>query len=116
MKTTKRTLVGLAIAAAMGTSSFAHANTTSSIRGHITGPNGEDAAGTTVVITHVASGTSKTVTVNEAGIFTAQGLRVGGPYKVVIDSDVYRDAIVDNVFLSLGDTYLGKDSVYDSHC
>ena len=105
MKTTKRTLLGLAIAAAMGTSSFAHANTTSSIRGHITGPNGEDAAGTTVVITHVASGTSKTVTVNEAGIFTAQGLRVGGPYKVVIDSDVYRDAIVDNVFLSLGDTY-----------
>lgn len=104
MKTTKRTLLGLAVAAAMGTATYAHA-TTSSIRGNVTGPDGEAATGTKVIITHVGSGTTKTVTVNEAGLFTAQGLRVGGPYKVVIDSDVHRDATVNNVFLSLGDTY-----------
>lgn len=105
MKSTKRTLLGLTIAAALGTATYANANTTSAIRGNITGPQGQAAAGTKVVITHVGSGTTKTVTVNDAGQFTAQGLRVGGPYKIMIDSDQFRDATVNNVFLSLGDTY-----------
>jgi len=105
MKSTKRTLLGLAIAAAMGTATYAHANTTSSIRGNVTGPQGQAAAGTKVVITHIGSGTKKTVTVNEAGVFTAKGLRVGGPYQIVIDSDTFRDTTINDVFLSLGETY-----------
>ena len=106
MKKTKCTLLGLAIATAVGTASFAHANTTTSaIRGHITGPQGQAAAGSRIVITHVASGTSKTVIVNEAGIFSAQGLRVGGPYRVVVDSDIFKDATINDIFLILGDTY-----------
>ena len=62
MNSTKRTLLGLAVAAALGSAGFANANTTTSaIRGQITGPQGQAAAGTKVVITHVGSGTSKTV-------------------------------------------------------
>ncbi len=106
MNSTKRTLLGLAVAAALGSAGFANANTTTSaIRGQITGPQGQAAAGTKVVITHVGSGTSKTVMVNEAGLFSAQGLRVGGPYRVVLDSDNFKDATINDVFLNLGDTY-----------
>jgi len=102
----KRTAAASAVALALSiTAPMANANTTSTIRGTITSPTGEVAAGTKVVITHLGSGTKKTVTVNESGIFTAQSLRVGGPYRIFIDSDQYKDKTIDNVFLSLGDVY-----------
>ena len=68
-------------------------------------PVGEAAAGTKVIILHVPSGTSRTVVTNESGSFVASGLRVGGPYKVIVDSDTYNDETVNDVFLQLGDTY-----------
>ena len=50
---------------ALGSSATIQANTTSSaIKGQITGPQGNAAAGTVVTITHVPSGTTKQVTVN----------------------------------------------------
>ncbi len=79
--------------------------TTSAIKGQIAGPQGNPAPGTKITITHVPSGTTKTATVNNAGIFVAQGLRVGGPYTVVIDSDKFEDATVSDIFLTLGETY-----------
>lgn len=106
MKTTKRTLLGVAVAAALGTAGFANANTgqSSAMRGTIVGPQGNPAAASTITIIHEPSGTVKKVSVNENGLFTARGLRVGGPYRVIIASDKFQGQIIENVFLDLNDT------------
>lgn len=94
----------MAVAVALS-SSYAMAETSSAIRGRISNPEGAAAAGTKVIILHVPSGTSRTVVTNETGNFVASGLRVGGPYKVIVDSETYSDETVNDVFLQLGDTY-----------
>lgn len=96
----------LAMAVALGLSlpQLAYANTSSALRGVITTPQGTAAAGTKVVIVHVPTGTRSAVVVNEAGLFNAVGLRVGGPYRVEVDSDVYADQTFNDIFLSLGET------------
>jgi len=82
------------------------ANTTSAgIKGQVVGPQGNAAAGTKVTITHIPSGTTKTAVVNQSGSFAAKGLRVGGPYKVEVDSDRFEDTELTDVFLTLGETY-----------
>lgn len=82
------------------------ANTTSAgVKGQVVGPQGNAAAGTKVTITHVPSGTTKTTLVNQSGSFSAKGLRVGGPYKIEIDSEIFEDREVTDVFLTLGETY-----------
>ncbi|MBQ4857663.1 TonB-dependent receptor [Pseudoalteromonas sp. MMG007] len=102
----RKTALSLAIAACVGVSGAAMANeTTSAIKGQVTGPNGNPAAGTKVTILHVPSGSVKTTEVNDAGYFTAKGLRVGGPYKVVVDSDVYADQEFNNIILNIGNDY-----------
>ena len=88
----RKTALSLAIAACVGVSGAALANeTTSAIKGQIKGPNGNPAAGTKITIVHLPSGSTKTTETNDAGYFTAKGLRVGGPYRVVVDSDVFAD-------------------------
>jgi len=95
-----------AVILALGLSTSVMANTTSSgVKGQITGPNGNPAAGTVVTITHVPSGSTKTAVVNESGIFASKGLRVGGPYKIVIDSNEFEDTELNDIFLTLGETY-----------
>lgn len=82
------------------------ANTTSSgIKGQVVGPKGNAAVGTKITITHIPSGTTKTALVNQSGGFSAKGLRVGGPYKIVINSDAFEDTELTNVFLTLSETY-----------
>ncbi|OUR62183.1 cell envelope biogenesis protein OmpA [Colwellia sp. 39_35_sub15_T18] len=77
--------------------------TTSAVKGQIVGPQGNAAVGTEVTILHVPSGTTKTAVVNSSGSFTAKGLRVGGPYKITVDSDKFADSILEDVFLNLGE-------------
>ncbi|WP_111978420.1 TonB-dependent receptor [Algibacillus agarilyticus] len=101
-----KTLLSLAVTAGLGLSQVAVANDTSSaIKGQISTPAGTPAAGTIIKIVHVPSQSTKTTTVNEAGTFVAKGLRVGGPYKITVDSDKYKDQQIKGVFLSLGKTY-----------
>lgn len=112
----KRTALCLAMTAALGASNIASANETSSaMRGKIITPEGQAATNTKVVIIHQPSGTTREFRTNEAGTFLATGLRVGGPYMVSIDSDVYRDTDSDNIFLQLGDTYRFSVQLEDSN-
>ena len=105
MNSTKRTLLGLAVAAALGTAGVANASeTSSSIRGKITTPEGVAAANVKIKLLHVQSGTVTEYMTNDAGAFIAKGLRVGGPYTVVIDSDEFKDVTKEGIFLSLGKT------------
>ncbi|CAM4192087.1 TonB-dependent receptor [Pseudoalteromonas byunsanensis] len=106
MKNVRLTRVAGALALALGVSASAFASDTSSaMRGKITTPTGDAAANVKVTVIHEPTGTVSTFTTNDSGAFIAKGLRVGGPYRVVIDSDKYSDAQLDNIFLELGDTH-----------
>jgi hypothetical protein len=59
--------------------------TTSSIRGSVTS-GGTPVAGAEVTIVNVPSGTTSRLTTDAEGNFSAQGLRVGGPYTVTVTS------------------------------
>ncbi len=101
-----KTALSLAIAACVGVSGAALANeTTSAIKGQIKGPSGNPAAGTKITIVHLPSGSTKETETNDAGYFTAKGLRVGGPYRVVVDSDVFADQTFNNINLQVGADY-----------
>ncbi len=102
----RKTALSLAIAACVGVSGAAIANeTSSSVKGQITGPNGNPAVDTQITIIHIPSGSTKTATVNAQGNFSTKGLRVGGPYKIIVDSDTYQDTQVEDIYLTLGQTY-----------
>lgn len=99
--------VALAVALAAGMSTAAVAQETSSgIDGRILGPQGNAAANTKITITHVPSGTVRTTMTNANGQFTAKGLRVGGPYRIEVDSDTFQDTTVSDVYLTLGEAYI----------
>lgn len=100
----KLSRVAMAVALSVGLSATAMAQETSaSFGGTITGPEGQSAAGTVITVTHVPSGSTKRVVVGANGTFALQGLRVGGPYTVAIDSDQFEDQTVNDVFLKLGE-------------
>ncbi|SEL75064.1 Outer membrane receptor for ferrienterochelin and colicins [Colwellia chukchiensis] len=104
MKTHRLSRITGAVVLALGLSTSVYANTTSSsIKGEIVGPQGNAAVGTTVTLTHVPSGTTRKVVVNNSGLFGAQGLRVGGPYTITIDSNRFKDRVINDVYLKLGE-------------
>ncbi|MEE2003135.1 carboxypeptidase regulatory-like domain-containing protein [Alkalimonas sp. MEB108] len=97
--------LAMAVALAMGASQFAIAETSSSMRGQILSPTGTAAPNTRIIIEHIPSGTRTETVTNASGNFVASGLRVGGPYRVIIDSSVHQDAEIQDIFLSLGEPY-----------
>ena len=111
MKTHSLSRIAGALVVALGLSTSVvstnvMANTTSAgIKGQVVGPQGNAAEGTLITITHLPSGTTKTAVVNQSGTFSAKGLRVGGPYKVVVDSDRFKDTELNDIFLTLGETH-----------
>jgi outer membrane receptor for ferrienterochelin and colicin len=106
IKKTKLNRIAIAVAMSIGMSGAAMAQeTSSSIEGTITSPTGAPAAGTEITVIHVPSGTTKTVTVSNSGNFSLSGLRVGGPYQVIVDSSEFQDTTVEDVFLNLGESY-----------
>lgn len=102
----RKTALSLAVAALVGASGSVYANeTASAVKGQIMGPNGSPAAGTTITIMHVPTGSTKVVEVSEGGFFNVKGLRVGGPYQIIVDSDRFEDQLLENIYLSLGSDY-----------
>ena len=79
--------------------------TTVTMRGTVLSPDGSGAAGVPVTITDTRTGGRSRAVTNARGVFTAGGLRPGGPYTIKADSDTYADATVSEIYLSLGETY-----------
>lgn len=79
--------------------------TTSSIRGTISAPDGQPAVGVSVKVTDMRTGRVKNATTSASGRFTLSGLPVGGPYNISTDSDRYSEQTITDVFLSLGDSF-----------
>lgn len=103
---TKLNRLAIAVAMSVGMSTAAMAQETSSaIEGTITAPTGAPAPGTEITVIHVPSGTVKTAVVNNNGSFRMSGLRVGGPYQIIVDSQSFQDTTVEDVYLQLGEAY-----------
>ncbi|GAA6168100.1 carboxypeptidase regulatory-like domain-containing protein [Sessilibacter corallicola] len=100
---TKQRLAAAVLLAAGATGAIAQ-ETTSAITGQITGPNGNPTSAV-VRIVHVPSNTASEVSTNANGRFSARGLRVGGPYRIVVDSSTFQDETQEGIFLQLGETF-----------
>lgn len=78
--------------------------TTSSLAGKVTA-DGEDVIGATVEAVHQPSGTRYNAVTNAKGMYTINGMRVGGPYQVSISYIGYETKTVTGITLQLGETY-----------
>jgi hypothetical protein len=79
--------------------------TTSSMSGRVTDAEGA-VIGATVVATHTPSGTIYGTVTNVEGRFNLNGMRVGGPYTVVVSFIGYGSFTQNNITLSLGENYV----------
>ncbi len=89
------------LAAGLSAPAFAE-DTSSAIRGSLKGLDGEIVTDATITVIHEPSGSKRVIKVNESGSFNATGLRVGGPYTVLIDSDAFKDKKLTNITIRLG--------------
>jgi outer membrane receptor for ferrienterochelin and colicin len=88
------------LACLLGMTSAYAQNTSSALTGRVTDPAGNPVAGASVEIVHLPSNTTRTETTNAEGRYSAQGLRVGGPFKVTVSSGTAK-AEKDDVYLQL---------------
>jgi len=79
--------------------------TTSSIRGTLSAPDGQPAAGVSVVITDTRTGRANTATTSSSGRFTIGSLSVGGPYTISMTSPDYASQSITDVIIGLGETF-----------
>ena len=91
--------LGLIVALAAAPS-FAQ-STSAGVGGTVVDSGGQPVANAEVVIRHVESGTVSRVTTDESGRYTARGLRVGGPYEIVITKSGAGTTTEDDVYLDL---------------
>ena len=101
----KHSAIYVVIAASLNISTAQAVDTSTAIKGVIQSPAGNTLKSGEIKIIHQTSGTVKTVTVNESGIYRANGLRVGGPYTVIISAHAYETQEFNNVYLTLGELY-----------
>lgn len=96
-----RLSAAILLAAGLSTNAMAQ-DTSSVIRGNVVTAEGNVAANARVEIIHIPTGTVSVATTNESGAFSNSGLRVGGPYTIVIEGENGRKVLQD-VYLSLGE-------------
>lgn len=76
--------------------------TTATLTGHITDNKGALLNGATIVVKHEPTGTVSTTQTNTKGIFYFTNLRVGGPYSITITYIGFKDVVLNDVNLGLG--------------
>ena len=79
--------------------------TTSSLGGRVVDQNGEPVIGAAVVAIHEPSGTTYGSVTNADGLYTIQGMRTGGPYRVEVSCLGYQQVNYTEVTLQLAETY-----------
>lgn len=95
----------MAISAATVVAAPAQAQeTSSSVRGTVESSSGP-VSGATVTVTHAPSGTVARTTTDGDGNFSANGLRVGGPFTVEVSADGYDSARITDLFLQAGQPF-----------
>lgn len=105
MKNIKRInwlVISLIVGLLASSVSFAQ-ETASTIRGTVSDSEGNVLSGATVVVKHIPTGATKTLTTNASGNYQARGLRVGGPYTVTITNEGYNSGTQEDIYISLGE-------------
>ena len=97
------TKLALALSVALAAAPVFAQNTTSAIGGRISVADGKPAVGAQVQIVHAESGSVSNVVTDAEGRYVARGLRVGGPYTIVITKDGVTERR-ENVFVELAET------------
>ncbi|MGQ3178255.1 MAG: TonB-dependent receptor, partial [Blastomonas fulva] len=83
----------------------AHAQeTTSSIRGSVTG-DGQPLVGAEVRVIHTPSGTVASTVTDSSGTFSASGLRLGGPFTIEVNAPGFEQSSVTDIFLQAGQPF-----------
>ena len=103
MKQTIKCLIAAFAAMLMSVAAFAQV-TTSALGGRVVDANGEPVIGVAVIATHTPSGTVYGVTTNEAGRYTINGMRSGGPYSVEFTCMGYQTVTYTDLTLQLAET------------
>ncbi len=79
--------------------------TTGSMRGTVTAPDGSPIAGAAITVYDTRTATSRTMSTNASGVFSTGGLRLGGPYQVSIAAVDHANQLITDINITLGDTY-----------
>ena len=103
MKQTIKCLIAAFAAMLMSVAAFAQV-TTSALGGRVVDANGQPVIGVAVIATHTPSGTVYGVTTNEAGRYTINGMRSGGPYSVEFTCLGYQTITYTDLTLQLAET------------
>jgi outer membrane receptor for ferrienterochelin and colicin len=90
----------VSLACGIATPAYAQ-ETSSAVRGVVEGPSGP-VSGATVTVVHEPSGTTLNTTTGTDGSFAANGLRVGGPFTVMVDAPGFETAQVNELYLQAG--------------
>ncbi|WP_371132640.1 TonB-dependent receptor domain-containing protein [Phenylobacterium sp.] len=90
------------LAWAMSSAAFAQ-EITGSLRGQVTDENGAAVANATVTVTHVPTGSAITQVTGGEGLFSARGLRAGGPYRVRATAPGFEASTVSVGAIGVGD-------------
>ncbi len=78
--------------------------TVSSVRGTVESASGP-VSGANVTIIHEPSGTTATSISDVNGSFSAQGLRIGGPFTVTVEANGFQSAQISNLTLQAGQSF-----------
>jgi hypothetical protein len=77
--------------------------TTGSISGNVKDAKGLDLTGATIEVLHEPSGSVYRASSGKNGVFNISSLRIGGPYKVSISYVGFRQEIINEVYVQLGE-------------
>ncbi len=77
-------------------------STSSSINGRIESTANNPISGAQITIEHLPSGTTSTAVSNANGVFFQGGMRVGGPYKITVDSPAFKRVELDGLHFVAG--------------
>jgi len=111
MRTSRRILqrglffVLLGLSFALFTNPVFAQSTSSQIRVVVVDSSGNAVDGVGVRVTHIPTGRTQVLISTPAGLATARGMQVGGPYRVEsADYERYISEAIEEVFLTLGET------------
>ena len=77
--------------------------TTGSISGSVKSDKGEDLPGATIEVLHVPSGSVYRASSGKSGIYNIPSLRVGGPYNVTVTFVGFKQEVITDVTVQLGE-------------
>ncbi|WP_299946670.1 TonB-dependent receptor [uncultured Microbulbifer sp.] len=95
-------LLSAAVISAMAAAPVTFAQETSTaIRGSVTGGDGQPVDNARITVIHTPSNSRREILSSESGRFSLNGLRVGGPYSIRVESDK-GEQVLNDLYLTLG--------------